>query len=105
MHIFHWANDVSRGLQIRLFENVFDALDYTSDGAHAFIAQKYIERPLLIRKKKFDIRQWVLVSSVNPLTIYLGDAYIRFCTAEYDDENIDDRFVSHPISSIKNNQF
>ena len=27
-----------------------------------FIIQKYIERPLLVHKRKFDIRVWVLLN-------------------------------------------
>jgi hypothetical protein len=27
-----------------------------------FIVQKYIEQPILFRDRKFDIRQWVLIS-------------------------------------------
>lgn len=29
---------------------------------NSFIIQKYIERPLLIHKRKFDIRQWVFIN-------------------------------------------
>jgi len=39
---------------------------------------------MLIKKKKFDIRQWVLVTSWEPLEIYVFDsAYIRICSEEF----------------------
>lgn len=55
---------------------------------HSKIVQKYIERPLLIKHGgkdiKFDLRQWVLVTSFEPLKIYMFDEfYARLCSKSY----------------------
>lgn len=48
------------------------------------VVQKYVERPLLIGNKKFDLRQWVLVTSWEPLDVYVFDtAYLRLCTSTF----------------------
>jgi len=48
------------------------------------ICQKYIERPLLLKGRKHDIRQWVLVSSLNPLKVWFyGECYIRIAADAY----------------------
>ena len=48
------------------------------------VVQKYIEAPLLLNNKKFDIRVWVLVTSFDPLVVYYYDNfYLRLCSADY----------------------
>mmetsp|Transcript_37132 Transcript_37132/g.56984 ORF Transcript_37132/g.56984 Transcript_37132/m.56984 type:complete len:116 (+) Transcript_37132:702-1049(+) len=49
------------------------------------VVQKYIEQTFLLPGKiKFDIRQWVLVTSWDPLEAYVFDsAYLRLCSSEF----------------------
>lgn len=58
------------------------------------VVQKYVERPLLLPTSKglvkFDIRQWVLVTSFEPLKVYLfNSCYLRLCLQAFDIESPD----------------
>nr|CAD7197512.1 unnamed protein product [Timema douglasi] len=61
-----------------------------------FVISKYIDNPLLIGNKKFDLRMYVLVTSFKPLKAYLYDhGFCRFCTVKYDTSihKLDDLYV------------
>jgi hypothetical protein len=66
------------------------------------IVQKYVERPLLIYKRKFDIRVWVLVSSTGKC-YFFKEGYLRTSGSEFslDPENPDDQLVHLTNNAIQ----
>ncbi|XP_037957793.1 tubulin glycylase 3B-like [Teleopsis dalmanni] len=70
-----------RGNGIVLKKYLGDILSHANlNSDNNFVVQKYIERPLLIYKTKFDIRIYMLLTIENDiLTIWLyNDCYLRF---------------------------
>uniref|UniRef100_A0A1B6DER8 Tubulin polyglutamylase TTLL4 n=1 Tax=Clastoptera arizonana TaxID=38151 RepID=A0A1B6DER8_9HEMI len=60
------------------------------------IVQKYIAEPYLINGSKFDLRLYVLVTSINPLCVYLYDnGLVRFASVKYSNEmsTLADRYM------------
>ncbi|XP_063680334.1 tubulin polyglutamylase ttll6-like isoform X10 [Bolinopsis microptera] len=59
-----------------------------------FVVQQYLSKPFLIDNLKFDLRVYVLVTSCDPLRIYVyKDGLVRFAVTPYQDptnNNVDD---------------
>ena len=69
---------------------------------NSFIIQKYIERPLLIHQRKFDIRAWVLINF--DFSCYLfREGYLRTSSSEFsiDPNNLDDHYVHLTNNAIQ----
>lgn len=53
------------------------------------VAQQYIEDPLLINGLKFGIRVWTVITSVDPLRVYLhSGGLVLFSGDSYDGDTI-----------------
>lgn len=87
-------NNLSKGAGIEVHHLADPLLASLAANDYQMVAQRYVERPLVVRRKKVDIRQWVLVTELNPLTIwFFNSAYVRFSAADYTMEDLGDKFV------------
>ena len=75
-----------------------------------YLACKYLANPHLLNGLKYDLRVYVLVTSFNPLRIYMyNDGLVRFATEKYsnDPRKLQKKYVHLTNFSInkKNNNF
>ena len=77
-------------------------------GNRTYIIQKYIERPLLINKRKFDIRCFALITSINGLikAYFYRDGYLRTSSKKFTTENLNKAVhLTNEAIQIKYNDF
>jgi tubulin polyglutamylase TTLL1/tubulin monoglycylase TTLL3/8 len=74
--------------QIKLL--ISPKVDPLSGNPRTYIIQKYIEKPFLIHKRKFDIRCYALITSINGVIqgYSYTDGYLRTTSTEYNTKDI-----------------
>lgn len=79
----------------------------SSQSVEAYVISRYIENPLLVGGKKFDMRLYVLVTSYKPLRAYkYVDGFARFCNVRYSsgDGELDNPFMHLTNVAIQKQQ-
>lgn len=95
-----------RGVEVKRNLSEIAASIKACPEGETLICQKYIENPQVIHGYKFDIRQWVLVTNWNPLTVYIWkQPYARFASEKFDREYKDISSYIHLVNNSisKNN--
>jgi hypothetical protein len=62
----------------------------TDDGASDVIVQKYVCNEMTWNNRKFDVRVFWLVASLDPLVVMYHDGYVRIGNADYSETDFSD---------------
>lgn len=93
------ANE-NQGKGIKIFQKLEDISRFITSSLQFsyWVIQKYLERPLLYKNRKFDIRIWAIATS--SLDFYFYDVgYLRTSSAEYTTEEMKCSDLSHTDKS------
>ena len=89
----------SRGRGIFLLT---DLSDVPKDEPH--VVSKYISNPLLVSGYKFDVRLYVLVTSIDPMRVYIyNEGLVRFASEPYSHSEKGSKFSHLTNYSINKN--
>merc|ERR1719328_537481 len=58
--------------------------------------QRYLSNPFLVNGLKFDLRLYVLLTSIDPIRLYLyEDGLVRFATKPFsiDEDNLNNKYI------------
>ena len=96
------GENTNRGVGITICENLKEIEQILTEDTvqhngkpKTFIVQKYIEKPLLYQRRKFDIRCFILITSINGIQkgYWYQDGYIRTSSSEFSLENLGNKQI------------
>jgi hypothetical protein len=87
----------NRGNGIEVSDSVEEIRSIISNNqkGRSWIVQKYIRNPYLINKRKFDIRCYALVTSLNGVTqgYFYKEGYLRTTSCDFDPNDVKNKFM------------
>lgn len=89
----------SRGRGISLHRSL-SSLEAAVRVGHSYVVQKYIERPLLIHGRKFDIRVWAVILGQKAQIWIYDYCYARFSVQLYTQTDLDNCYVHLTNNSV-----
>lgn len=69
------------------------------------ILQKYITNPLLIKRRKFDIRTYCLITAINGVAygFHYEEGYLRTSCTEFKNQDFSNKFMHLTNDAIQKN--
>lgn len=85
----------------------FESIPQHPEESKSFVVDQYIDSPHLINGHKYDLRLYLLVTSMKPLRMYLfNNGFIRKASEKYElnSSNLDDvyRHLTNAAINVKN---
>jgi len=92
---------LSCGKGIKLYTSVPNLVSDKKLAQKSGVIQRYLDRPMMINGYKFDLRLYVVVTSFDPLKVYLNaEGLVRLATERYERPNVDN--LNHRTMHLTN---
>ena len=91
------GEDTNRGNGINVCSDLYDIKEIiaSKDGNRTYLIQEYLCRPLLYKKRKFDIRCYFMICGINGLLkgYWYKEGYIRTASKEFNLKNVHNKQI------------
>lgn len=90
--------------ELQQIRQIISNLQGVNGKQRSYIIQKYCEKPLLYKSRKFDIRCFALTSVTNGnlQAYFYSDGYLRTSCREYNIKNVQNRLIHLTNDAVQN---